>query len=129
MAFAQIAGRCSLRDPVSCLRVHRSRSCHLGIRGRIARSTLAWVTPMKCEIELPALRSDGQYPFNHYVAPPWFIECHQFLAGLQILQLAGPMATRRYTRDTPSGPSGRWRSSTCRSGFESPARLGWPRSD
>lgn len=41
MAFGQITGRESLRDTVTCLRALGSRLYHAGIRGRIARSTLA----------------------------------------------------------------------------------------
>ena len=41
MAFAQLTARESLRDIEVCLRVHRSKLHHLGIRARIARSTLA----------------------------------------------------------------------------------------
>lgn len=41
MAFAQITGRQSLRDIEICLRAHQSKLYHLGIRGHIARSTLA----------------------------------------------------------------------------------------
>lgn len=41
MAFAQLTLRESLRDIETCLRAHTSKLYHLGIRGRIARSTLA----------------------------------------------------------------------------------------
>lgn len=41
MAFAQLTGRESLRDIELCLRAHEAKLYHLGIRGRIARSTLA----------------------------------------------------------------------------------------
>lgn len=41
MIFAQITGRSSLRETVSCLAALGSRRYHCGIRGRIARSTLA----------------------------------------------------------------------------------------
>lgn len=41
MAFAQLTFRESLRDIETCLRAHSSKLYHLGIRGRIARSTLA----------------------------------------------------------------------------------------
>ncbi|MEQ1814340.1 MAG: IS4 family transposase, partial [Candidatus Nitrotoga sp.] len=41
MAFAQLTYRESLRDIETCLRAHQAKLCHLGIRGRIARSTLA----------------------------------------------------------------------------------------
>ncbi len=41
MAFAQLTYRESLRDIETCLRAHQSKLYHLGIRGNIARSTLA----------------------------------------------------------------------------------------
>jgi hypothetical protein len=41
MAFAQLTFRESLRDIEVCLRVHEAQLYHLGIRGRVARSTLA----------------------------------------------------------------------------------------
>ena len=41
MAFAQLSGRESLRDIEICLRAHHAKLYHLGIRGRVARSTLA----------------------------------------------------------------------------------------
>ena len=41
MAFAQLTGRESLRDIDTCLRAHRDKWFHLGLRSTIARSTLA----------------------------------------------------------------------------------------
>jgi hypothetical protein len=41
MAFAQLTGRDSLRDTITCLRAFGPRLYHAGIRGRLARSTLA----------------------------------------------------------------------------------------
>ena len=41
MAFAQLSYRESLRDIESCLRAMQSKMYHMGIRGRISRSTLA----------------------------------------------------------------------------------------
>ena len=41
MAFAQLTFRESLRDIETCLRAHESKLYHLGIRGHVARSTLA----------------------------------------------------------------------------------------
>src|SRR5689334_13229357 len=41
MAFAQLTYRESLRDIEACLRAHQAKLYHLGIRGRISRSTLA----------------------------------------------------------------------------------------
>jgi hypothetical protein len=41
MAFAQLTGRQSLRDIETCLRALGSHLYHLGLRGRISRSTLA----------------------------------------------------------------------------------------
>ena len=41
LAFAQLTYRESLRDIETCLRAMQSRLYHMGIRGRVARSTLA----------------------------------------------------------------------------------------
>ncbi|HKA00447.1 MAG TPA: DUF4372 domain-containing protein, partial [Candidatus Solibacter sp.] len=41
MAFAQLTFRESLRDIEACLRAAPSRLYHLGIRGKVSRSTLA----------------------------------------------------------------------------------------
>ena len=41
MAFAQLTFRESLRDIEACLRTKRKKLYHFGIRGRVARSTLA----------------------------------------------------------------------------------------
>ena len=41
MAFAQLTYRESLRDIETCLRAHQAQLYHLGIRGNIAKSTLA----------------------------------------------------------------------------------------
>jgi hypothetical protein len=41
MALAQLTFRESLRDIETCLRAHSSKLYHLGIRGGVARSTLA----------------------------------------------------------------------------------------
>ena len=41
MAFAQLTYRESLRDIITCLRAHSAKLYHVGIRGSVARSTLA----------------------------------------------------------------------------------------
>jgi hypothetical protein len=41
MAFAQLTCRESLRDIEICLRAHQAKLYHMGIRGRVSRSTLA----------------------------------------------------------------------------------------
>jgi hypothetical protein len=41
MIFAQVTGRASLRETVTCLRAIGPRRYHCGIRGRVSRSTLA----------------------------------------------------------------------------------------
>ncbi|GAB1233642.1 hypothetical protein UT5_00350 [Ferrigenium sp. UT5] len=41
LAFAQLTYRESLRDIETCLRAHQAKLYHLGIRGHIAKSTLA----------------------------------------------------------------------------------------
>jgi len=42
LAFAQLTYRESLRDIEACLRVQQSKLYHMGIRGRVSRSTLAY---------------------------------------------------------------------------------------
>ena len=41
MTFAQLTYRESLRDIEACLRAHKNQLYHMGIRGGIARNTLA----------------------------------------------------------------------------------------
>ena len=41
MAFAQLTYRESLRDIECCLRAHQAKLYHMGVRGRVSRSTLA----------------------------------------------------------------------------------------
>src|SRR3546814_19534903 len=41
MSLAHLTGRESLRDIELCLRAHQTKLFHLGIRGRVARSTMA----------------------------------------------------------------------------------------
>jgi hypothetical protein len=41
MAFAQLSGRESLRDIEACLSSHREKLYHVGMRGKISRSTLS----------------------------------------------------------------------------------------
>lgn len=48
MAFAQLTGRESLRDIETCLRAMQSRLYHMGIRGRVSRSTLADANESRC---------------------------------------------------------------------------------
>jgi hypothetical protein len=47
MAFAQLTYRESLRDIETCLRAHSAKLYHLGIRGSVARSTLADANEMR----------------------------------------------------------------------------------
>ena len=51
MAFAQLTYRESLRDIETCLCAHQAKLYHLGIRGNIAKSTLADVNEQRdCRI-------------------------------------------------------------------------------
>ncbi|MBN2255107.1 MAG: IS4 family transposase [Deltaproteobacteria bacterium] len=47
MAFAQLAYRESLRDIEACLRAQSSKLYHMGIRGKVSRSTLAEANEMR----------------------------------------------------------------------------------
>ncbi len=42
MVFAQVTHRGSLRDIETCLRARAARAYHLGIRGRVTRTNLAY---------------------------------------------------------------------------------------
>src|ERR1035437_6745443 len=42
LAFAQLTYRESLRDIEACLRVQQPKLYHMGIRGRVSRTTLAY---------------------------------------------------------------------------------------
>ena len=55
MAFAQLTYRESLRDIEACLRAQNNKLYHMGIRGNIARSTLAEVNELR----------NGQYGVIH----------------------------------------------------------------
>ena len=48
MSFAQLTYRESLRDIEACLRVMQSKLYHMGIRGHVARSTLADANAGRC---------------------------------------------------------------------------------
>ena len=41
LAFAQLTERSSLRDIETCLRAQQSKLYHMGLRGRVSRTTLA----------------------------------------------------------------------------------------
>jgi len=47
MAFAQLAYRESLRDIEACLRAQSNKLYHMGIRGKVSRSTLAEANEMR----------------------------------------------------------------------------------
>ena len=47
MAFAQLTHRESLRDIEVCLRAHREKLYHMGIRGHVSRNTLAHANKMR----------------------------------------------------------------------------------
>src|SRR5262249_29157886 len=47
MAFAQLTWRESLRDIEACLPAHKTKLYHLGIRGNVARNTLANANAMR----------------------------------------------------------------------------------
>ena len=47
MAFAQLTHRESLRDIEVCLRAHRDKLYHLGLRGGMSRNTLAHANPQR----------------------------------------------------------------------------------
>jgi Domain of unknown function (DUF4372) len=57
LAFAQLTYRESLRDIETCLRALQPKLYHAGLRGRVARSTLADATRRATGGSTPTLRS------------------------------------------------------------------------
>ncbi len=57
MTFAQLTFRESLRDIEACLRAQESKLYHMGIRGGVARNTLAHANASATGASTPTLRS------------------------------------------------------------------------
>ena len=78
MAFAQLTYRESLRDIETCLRAHQAKLYHLGIRGNVARSTLADANEQRdCRIYTDFAMSLIQTARKLYEADSFAVELDQ----------------------------------------------------
>ena len=83
MAFAQLTYRESLRDIETCLRAHQAKLYHLGIRGNIAKSTLADANEQRdCRIFADFAMSLIQTARALYVSDSFAVELEQTVYAL-----------------------------------------------
>ncbi len=83
MAFAQLTYRESLRDIETCLRAHQAKLYHLGIRGNIARSTLADANEQRdCRIYADFAMSLIQTARTLYASDHFAVELEQTVYAL-----------------------------------------------
>jgi hypothetical protein len=83
MAFAQLTYRESLRDIETCLRAHQAKLYHLGIRGNIAKSTLADANEQRdCRIYADFAMSLIQTARTLYASNHFAVELEQTVYAL-----------------------------------------------
>ena len=83
MAFAQLTYRESLRDIETCLRAHQAKLYHLGIRGNIAKSTLADANEQRdCRIFADFAMSLIQTARTLYASDHFAVELEQTVYAL-----------------------------------------------
>ena len=83
MAFAQLTYRESLRDIETCLRAHQAKLYHLGIRGNIAKSTLADANEQRdCRIYADFAMSLIQIARKLYASDRFAVELEQTVYAL-----------------------------------------------
>ena len=83
MAFAQLTYRESLRDIETCLRAHQATLYHLGIRGNIAKSTLADANEQRdCRIYMDFSMSLIQTARKLYASDSFAVELEQTVYAL-----------------------------------------------
>ena len=83
MAFAQLTYRESLRDIETCLRAHQAKLYHLGIRGNIAKSTLADANEQRdCRIYAAFAMSLIQTARTLYASDHFAVELEQTVYAL-----------------------------------------------
>ena len=83
LAFAQLTFRESLRDIETCLRAHQAKLYHLGIRGNIARSTLADANEQRdWRIVADFAASLIQIARKLYASDPFAVELEQTVYAL-----------------------------------------------
>ena len=82
-AFAQLTYRESLRDIETCLRAHQAKLYHLGIRGNIAKSTLADANEQRdCRIYMDFAMSLIQTARKLYASDSFAVELEQTVYAL-----------------------------------------------
>lgn len=83
MAFAQLTYRESLRVIETCLRAHQAKLYHLGIRGNIAKSTLADANEQRdCRIYMDFAMSLIQTARKLYASDSFAVELEQTVYAL-----------------------------------------------
>lgn len=83
MAFAQLTYRESLRDIETCLRAHQAKLYHLGIRGNIAKSTVADANEQRdCRIYMDFAMSLIQTARKLYASDSFAVELEQTVYAL-----------------------------------------------
>jgi len=83
LAFAQLTYRESLRDIETCLRAHQAKLYHLGIRGNIAKSTLADANEQRdCRIYADFAMSLIQNARSLYASDSFAVELEQTVYAL-----------------------------------------------
>ena len=83
LAFAQLTYRESLRDIETCLRAHQTKLYHLGIRGNIAKSTLADANEQRdCRIYADFAISLIQTARSLYASDSFAVELEQTVYAL-----------------------------------------------
>ena len=83
MAFAQLTYRESMRDIETCLRAHQAKLYHLGIRGNIAKSTLADANEQRdCRIYMDFAMSLIQIARKLYSSDSLAVELEQTVYAL-----------------------------------------------
>jgi len=83
LAFAQLTYRESLRDIETCLRAHQAKLYHLGIRGNIAKSTLADANEQRdCRIYADFAMSLIQTARALYASDSFAVELEQTVYAL-----------------------------------------------
>lgn len=83
LAFAQLTYRESLRDIETCLRAHQTKLYHLGIRGNVAKSTLADANEQRdCRIYADFAMSLIQTARSLYASDSFAVELEQTVYAL-----------------------------------------------
>ena len=91
MAFAQLTYRESLRDIETCLRAHQAKLYHLGIRGNIAKSTLADANEQRdCRIYMDFAMSLIQTARKLYGSDSFAVELEQKVYAVSYTHLTLP---------------------------------------